>query len=149
MTKWKWALAAQVPAKLFVVNENGDFFWVDYTNWRIIVHFFLFRAGLTGAEAVPTLTRLALFPFTLLFLLDVRRLGSSSAEAADDSLYLISTMIRLDRPISEVLFGMPPRGAEADFILGRRYLCGCAALRCHFDLLRFQIHDDAVQRMLV
>ena len=75
MTKWKWALAAQVPAKLFVVNENGDFFWVDYTNWRIIVHFFLFRAGLTGAEAVPTLTRLALFPFTLLFLLDVCRLG--------------------------------------------------------------------------
>ena len=69
MTKWKWALAAQIPAKLFVVNENGDFFWVDYTNWRIIVHFFLFRAGLTGAEAVPTLTRLALFPFTLLFLL--------------------------------------------------------------------------------
>jgi hypothetical protein len=69
MTKWKWALAAQVPAKLFVVNENGDFFWADYTNWRIIVHFFLFRAGLTGAEAVPTLTRLALFPFTLLFLL--------------------------------------------------------------------------------
>ena len=51
MTKWKWALAAQIPAKLFVVNENGDFFWVDYTNWRIIVHFFLFRAGLTGAEA--------------------------------------------------------------------------------------------------
>jgi len=69
MTKWKWALAAKVPAKLFVVNENGDFFWADYTNWRIIVHFFLFRAGLTGAEAVPTLTRLALFPFTLAFLL--------------------------------------------------------------------------------
>jgi hypothetical protein len=69
MTKWKWALAAQVPAKLFIVNENGDFFWADYTQWRIIVHFVLFRAGLTGAEAVPTLTRLALFPFTLLFLL--------------------------------------------------------------------------------
>lgn len=69
MTKWKWALAVNVPAKLFVVNENGDFFWADYSNWRIIVHFILFRAGLTGAEAVPTLTRLALFPFTLAFLL--------------------------------------------------------------------------------
>jgi hypothetical protein len=69
MTKWKWALAAKVPAKLFIVNENGDFFWADYTNWRTIIHFVLFRAGLTGAEAVPTLTRLALFPFTLLFLL--------------------------------------------------------------------------------
>jgi len=69
MTKWKWALAARTPAKLFIINENGDFFWVDYANWRTIVHFVLFRAGLTGAEAVPTLTRLALFPFTLLFLL--------------------------------------------------------------------------------
>lgn len=69
MTKWKWALAARLPAKLFVINENGDFFWADYSNWKIIVHFFLFRAGLSGAEAVPTLTRLALFPFTLLFLL--------------------------------------------------------------------------------
>lgn len=69
MTKWKWALAWNVPAKLFVVNENGDFFWADYTNWRIMVHFVLFRAGLTGADAVPTLTRLALLPFTLVFLL--------------------------------------------------------------------------------
>jgi hypothetical protein len=69
MTKWKWALAAHVPAKLFVVNENGDFFWADYSNWKIIIHFLLFRAGLTGADAVPTLTRLALFPFTLAFLL--------------------------------------------------------------------------------
>lgn len=69
MTKWKWAIAAKVPSKLFVINENGDYFWVDYTNWRIIVHFALVRAGLTGAEAIPTLTRLALFPFTLLFLL--------------------------------------------------------------------------------
>lgn len=69
MTKWKWALAAQTPAKLFVINENGDFFWADYSNWRTIVHFILFRAGLTGAEAVTTITRLLLFPFTLTFLL--------------------------------------------------------------------------------
>lgn len=69
MTKWKWALAFHTPAKLFVINENGDFFWADYSNWRIILHFLLFRAGLTGADAVPTLTRLAMFPFTLTFLL--------------------------------------------------------------------------------
>ena len=24
MTKWKWMLAARLPAKLFVLNENGD-----------------------------------------------------------------------------------------------------------------------------
>ena len=69
LIKWKWAIAWQLRSKLFLINENGDFFWADYSNWRIILHFFLFRAGLTGAEAVPTLTRLAMFPFTLLFLL--------------------------------------------------------------------------------
>ena len=29
MTKWKWWLAAQVPAKFFVINENGDYFWLN------------------------------------------------------------------------------------------------------------------------
>jgi hypothetical protein len=69
MTKWKWMLAARVPAKLFVINENGDLFWADYSNWRIIKHFILFRAGLSGADAAGTIGRLLLFPFTVLFLL--------------------------------------------------------------------------------
>ena len=69
MTKWKWMLAARLPAKVFVLNENGDYFWLDYGHWSIIQHFALFRAGLAGPEAVPTLARLASFPFTLLFLL--------------------------------------------------------------------------------
>ena len=29
MTKWKWALALRLPAKVFVINENGDYFWLD------------------------------------------------------------------------------------------------------------------------
>jgi hypothetical protein len=69
MTKWKWSLAARLPAKMFILNENGDYFWVDYGHWAIIRHFALFRAGLAGSDAVRTLARLALFPFTLLFLL--------------------------------------------------------------------------------
>jgi hypothetical protein len=69
MTKWKWALAAKAPSKLLVLNENGDFFWIDYTNWRTIIHFVLFRAGLTGADAVTTIGRVVLFPFTFTFLL--------------------------------------------------------------------------------
>jgi len=69
MTKWKWVLAAQLPAKVFILNENGDYFWVDWGHWSVIRHFALFRAGLAGAGAVRTLGRLALFPFTLLFLL--------------------------------------------------------------------------------
>ena len=69
MTKWKWMLALRLPAKLLVVNENGDHFWVDRGEWRTIRHFMLYRAGLSGAGAVGTIARLLLFPFTVLFLL--------------------------------------------------------------------------------
>jgi len=69
MTKWKWALAAQVPAKVFILNENGDYFWVDHRQLSTIKHFALYRAGLTGTEGVATLVRLALFPFTFTYLL--------------------------------------------------------------------------------
>lgn len=68
MTKWKWMIAARVPAKVLIVNENADYFWFDRGNWRVIRHFVLFRAGLTGSGAVRTLGRLLLFPFTLTYL---------------------------------------------------------------------------------
>jgi hypothetical protein len=69
MTKWKWALAWHVPAKLFILNENGDYFWVDRDHFDTIRHFIAFRAGVSGAGAVPAIARLLLFPFTLLYLL--------------------------------------------------------------------------------
>ncbi len=69
MTRWKWGLAALLPVKVFVLNENGDYFWFDWGHWAIIRHFALFRAGMVGPDAVRTLSRLVLFPFTLLFLL--------------------------------------------------------------------------------
>ncbi|HUQ95656.1 MAG TPA: hypothetical protein VM120_28520 [Bryobacteraceae bacterium] len=69
MTKWKWWLSSKLPAKVFILNENGDYYWFDYTNWRTMLHFIFFRAGLTGADAVTTITRLLLFPFTLCYLL--------------------------------------------------------------------------------
>jgi hypothetical protein len=69
MTKWKWMLGARLPVKVLVVNENVDYFWLDYSNWRTIRHFVLYRGGLTGAGAVSTIARLLLFPFTLFYLL--------------------------------------------------------------------------------
>jgi hypothetical protein len=69
MAKWKWVLAARLPGKVFILNENGDYFWVDRGHLSNIRHFILFRAGLTGAGAVRTLARLALFPFTLIYLI--------------------------------------------------------------------------------
>ena len=69
MTKWKWMLAARLPAKLFILNENGDYFWCHYANWLTIQHFVLFRAGLSGAGAIDTLVRMAVLPLTLAYLL--------------------------------------------------------------------------------
>ena len=69
MTKWKWVLAARLPAKILVLNENGDYFFADRSTLGIIQHFVLYRAGLTGAGAVATILRLAFFPFTLTYLL--------------------------------------------------------------------------------
>ena len=69
MTKWKWALAARLPVKVFVLNENGDYFWLDWGHSKGIRHFVLFRAGLAGANATRTLARLLFFPFTLAYLL--------------------------------------------------------------------------------
>mgnify|MGYP000181254042 CR=1 FL=1 len=68
MTKWKWLLAARIPAKLFIINENADWFWIDYAHVALMWHFFSFRAGMSGAGAVTTPLRLLLFPFSVLYL---------------------------------------------------------------------------------
>jgi hypothetical protein len=69
MTKWKWMLALRVPAKIFVINENGDYFWLDRKHLQPIRQFVFLRAGLAGAGAVRTVARVVLFPFSLLYLL--------------------------------------------------------------------------------
>jgi hypothetical protein len=68
MAKWKWLLAAALKSKLFVMNENGDYFWVDYTNWKLILHFMAFRAGMTGDNGVWLPLRLLVFPIGLAWL---------------------------------------------------------------------------------
>jgi hypothetical protein len=69
MTKWKWALAIRIPAKVFIVNENADYFWLDYAHRGILLRFTLLRSGLTGTGGLRAAARLAVFPFTLLSLL--------------------------------------------------------------------------------
>ena len=69
MNKWKWWLAARVPAKFFVINENGDYFWLNRRITKAIKGFVLVRLGLSGAGALHTLGRLAAFPFGVLYLL--------------------------------------------------------------------------------
>ena len=69
MNKWKWMLALRVPAKVFLLNENGDYVWMDREHLPTLWEFARFRSGLAGAGAVRTLGRLLLFPFSLIFLL--------------------------------------------------------------------------------
>lgn len=69
MMKWKLAIGAHVPAKILVLNENGDYFFLDRQHWRITLHFIRYRAGLTGAAAIPAIARLLFFPVTLSYLL--------------------------------------------------------------------------------
>lgn len=69
MTRWKWWLAARLPAKIFVINENADIFWLDWGHAGIICHFLADRAGLTGPGAAVSLARLVFFPLTLAYLL--------------------------------------------------------------------------------
>lgn len=69
MTKWKWWLTARLPSKVFILNENGDYFWFDWERRRTIAQFAAYRAGLTGAAAVPALVRFFLFPLTLAYLI--------------------------------------------------------------------------------
>jgi len=69
MARWKWALGWQIPAKIFVINENGDYFWLERTQFRIIRKFVLQRTGLAGSGAVRMLAGAIAFPFTVLYLL--------------------------------------------------------------------------------
>jgi hypothetical protein len=69
MTKWKWWIALRLPAKVFIVNENGDYFWMNRKNVKAIRQFSLIRLGLSGEGSTRTIGRLLIFPFSLLYLL--------------------------------------------------------------------------------
>ena len=69
MTKWKWMLALRLPVKVFIINENADYFWMNRAQSGALRQFCLVRVGLAGEGAIRTVGRLLVFPFTLLFLL--------------------------------------------------------------------------------
>ncbi|HEU0121296.1 MAG TPA: hypothetical protein VFQ91_12280 [Bryobacteraceae bacterium] len=69
MTKWKWMLALRLPGKVFLLNENGDYVWVDRGHLSILIQFLLVRLDLAGAGAVLTLGRILLFPLSFFYLL--------------------------------------------------------------------------------
>ncbi len=69
LAKWKWALSLRLPVKIFIINENGDYFWLDWGHFALIRQFVFLRSGLAEAGAVRTLASVFSFPFTFLYLL--------------------------------------------------------------------------------
>lgn len=69
LSKWKWGLVLAVPAKVLVINENADYFWLDRGHWANIRLFIKARAGLADAGIVRTFARLVAYPFTFSYLL--------------------------------------------------------------------------------
>ena len=68
LAKYKIGLAALLPAKVLIVNENADYFWCDRGSIGILWKLFTARAGLGEESGNRTLTRIATFPFLLIFL---------------------------------------------------------------------------------
>ena len=68
MTKWKWLAAWHAPAKIGMVNEYSDYFWLDRAHWKILIRFLLLRAGLEDYHAFAHLGQIVLLPFTFTFL---------------------------------------------------------------------------------
>ena len=66
---WKLAALLLLPAKALIVNENADFFWLDWGNWRIVRRFVAIRWGVNQEELLQTLVRALVFPVTLSYLL--------------------------------------------------------------------------------
>ena len=66
---WKILLMALLPSKLLVVNENGDFFWLDWRNRAVFGQFLGARVGVNGPDLLRAACRLLFFPVALTFLL--------------------------------------------------------------------------------
>ena len=69
MTKWKWLIAARVPAKVFLINQNADFLFFDWASRQQVAQLFRQRMGLSGTASIGALARLLALPFSLMFLL--------------------------------------------------------------------------------
>jgi hypothetical protein len=69
MTAWKWLAAWRMPSKIFLINENADYFWLDRGHLTILRRFAFARAGFGQGRQLAHLGQILLFPFTFVFLL--------------------------------------------------------------------------------
>lgn len=68
MTRWKWFLIWKIPAKVFIINENSDWFWFDRGSIGILRSMAFSRTGMSGSGVLRQPLKLILFPLTLTYL---------------------------------------------------------------------------------
>ena len=66
---WKAALLLLLPSKILLINENGDFFWLDRPNLPTLRQFVGARLGMNGEGMLRGVCRVVSFPFVLAFLM--------------------------------------------------------------------------------
>jgi hypothetical protein len=69
MFSWKMLALAFIPSKTLIINENGDFFWLDWQNLQALRRFLQARWRILGQDFLQTVLLALIFPFTVLFLL--------------------------------------------------------------------------------
>ncbi|HWP83950.1 MAG TPA: hypothetical protein VNN17_02065 [Terriglobia bacterium] len=69
MYSWKLLATLVLPAKVLIINENGDFFWLDWQNRKALRRFLQSRWVIIRKEFLLTLLRGMVFPLTFLYLL--------------------------------------------------------------------------------
>jgi hypothetical protein len=69
MFNWKAVLLLLLPSKILLINENGDFFWLDRPNFPTLRQFLGARVGMDGDGMLRGLCRAVSFPFVLVFLI--------------------------------------------------------------------------------
>jgi hypothetical protein len=69
MTKWKWMTALRVPAKVLIVNETADSFWLDRGHLRNVRDMLIERSGAREMTPLRSLGQILAFPAVLTILL--------------------------------------------------------------------------------
>lgn len=65
---WKWFLLATLNSKFLILNENGDFFWVDRGHLPNLFDMFQRRVGFAGDTVTQAIAGLLAFPFVVAYL---------------------------------------------------------------------------------
>lgn len=68
MFNWKLLLLLLLPSKIIIINEHGDFFWLDRKHLSVLRSFVGARLGVGGDALFRALFQVLLFPFVFLYL---------------------------------------------------------------------------------